>query len=697
MRLLRRCWCGILNVLAANAQTELRIAGSSTVYPVARAWSELAELQAAYNLTLEGGGSSSGAMRVCTDSPQRVDIGCMSRQWKSKEALLLDDGYTYECVSTKKRVTQLQVGIDGIAVVVSKNSAGHDCLTSSEMGGLTAAQLRWMFSTWTNRQLADAGLDMASVVPNDDGDTVKEWSDLGSHCPEVPINVYGPGEQSGTFEFFQEAVLCDSDNCPEPEHFSFCDPNVTADLEHASPEQLESAVRQRQRPLNCYMASETDETILTWTLADPGGVAFFGFAYYVQNAARLTVVRIADDKKMGVADTQDAKVEPSPYSIVDGSYDLFRRALYMNVDNARWDRSYSYLAAGFSQAGQRMVRETGYVAINANLAKKMWQRIQQQGNHEADYVPLRPSICWNGSELIEEPYQNQWGNPKIRYLCMPCVPGSFKLLNTPSRCVPCPAGSAAPRLGQSLCQVCRPGEFSSEGASNCTACDRNSAAGSAGAASCDTCKAGYFTKAPGSSECTLCEQGKFRREEDEDCIECGGPLTTRVIPAVGPGDCVCKEGLYRNSDGVCEQCPGGMSCAVGSDVANWNSTRAHPVLKPGFYATHAEPLSAFQCLRYDVCPGGEPESCNGGPGTGQTRMTEFGLWSEHFRQVARLNVQSCSIIWWGSRAFKHVHRSSSSRGAGLNRDGRLWVRFVRGFEGEASVSSARSGARVPRP
>ncbi|CAE7546571.1 sphX, partial [Symbiodinium pilosum] len=108
----------------------------------------------------------------------------MSRDWKDSEALLLDDGYTWECLNSKIRVTQIQVGTDGLAVVVTKNSKAHDCLTSPEVGGLTLAMLHWMFTDWTNEQLISHGLDLASVVPNDDGDGLKEWSDLSPACPE---------------------------------------------------------------------------------------------------------------------------------------------------------------------------------------------------------------------------------------------------------------------------------------------------------------------------------------------------------------------------------------------------------------------------------------------------------------------------------------------------------------------------------
>ena len=288
---------------------QIKVAGSSTVFPVANAWaSELSSLE----ISIEGGGSSSGARRVCAplSDPSSVDVGDMSRDWKSSEALLLDDGYTLECVSSSIRVTQIQVGVDGLAVVVAKNSRAHDCLTNPNVGGVTLAMLHWIFTDWNNTQLAAYGVDIASVVPNDDGDGVKEWSDLSEACPEVSINAYGPGSASGTFDFFAEATLCKECFGKEagymPEDFLHCPDYDLRDLEALNYTEIQAYMR-NDRPKNCYMSSESDYQLVQWLLADTGGIAYFGFSYYTSFASQLTVVRVASDPSLGVADTADAK------------------------------------------------------------------------------------------------------------------------------------------------------------------------------------------------------------------------------------------------------------------------------------------------------------------------------------------------------------------------------------------------------
>jgi ABC-type phosphate transport system substrate-binding protein len=209
-----------LSILSsANQLRHVRIAGSSTVFPVADSWATQKSNE--YTFTVDGGGSSTGAKRVCLprDDPDHVDIGDMSRDWKDSEAVRLDDGYTLVCLKenadgVRVNVTQVQVATDGLAIVVKVNGAGHRCVTSPDMGGLTVAQLRWIYSDWSNDDLEKnvyGGLNMKSVAPNDDNDGIKEWSDFHASCDEIPINTYGAGDQSGTHDFFGEIALCE--NC----------------------------------------------------------------------------------------------------------------------------------------------------------------------------------------------------------------------------------------------------------------------------------------------------------------------------------------------------------------------------------------------------------------------------------------------------------------------------------------------------
>ncbi|CAE7473034.1 sphX, partial [Symbiodinium pilosum] len=157
----------------------------------------------------------------------------------------------------------------------------------------------------------------------------------------------------------------------DPEGFPYCPSDKHSELEQLTTELDIAAFIENQRPVNCYMHSESDYQLYQWLSADTGGIAYFGYAYYTTYANQLTVARIASDAFKGVKDTADAKVEPSTYTITDGSYSVYKRRLFMNVDNEAWDRVHPYLAYGFSSAGQSLVASVGYVAVNAALLAKM--------------------------------------------------------------------------------------------------------------------------------------------------------------------------------------------------------------------------------------------------------------------------------------------------------------------------------------
>ena len=157
-------------------QKTINIAGSSTVFPVASAWGQAySTANDDYTVTVAGGGSGAGASKVCSTDADSVNIGDMSRDWKDSEATVGADGYTYSCVNTDVTITQLVVAYDGLSVVMKKGGAADQCVT--DMGGLSMAQLRWIFSDWSEEDLAnheEGGLDMSSTTPNNDDDGVRE-------------------------------------------------------------------------------------------------------------------------------------------------------------------------------------------------------------------------------------------------------------------------------------------------------------------------------------------------------------------------------------------------------------------------------------------------------------------------------------------------------------------------------------------
>ncbi|CAE7570062.1 sphX [Symbiodinium natans] len=589
----------------------------------------------------------------------------MSREWKSTEAvdteaLLLDDGYTWECAVSKVRVTQLHVGTDGLAVVVGKDSQAHDCLTRSEVGGLTLGMLHWIFTNWTDVQLMEHGLDLASVLPNNDHDGVKEWSDFSPSCAEVPINAYGPGPDSGTYSFFGEATLCEpcfnKDEGSLPEYFMWCPLDDLHAMKHARVNGTLEEFVATMRPPNCYMSSESDVELIEWLTADSGGIAYLGYAYYTSFQNELTIARVASDTKMGIKDTRDVKVMPSTYTIMDGSYSVYTRQLYMNVDNEAWDRVYPFLSYGFSTAGRALVSQVGYVPLNIALLAKMKIRIEERGNPEADYVSVAPATCPIGTELTSLPFINAFGNSKVNYTCTPCTVGMYKFLDTPTSCracepgryaelpgqsrclhcdpgyevvngtscracfpglrkreaaavacTTCPPGSFNNESAQAECVFCGPGRFAPAGSTRCFDCPLNEFAATPGSGQCTACPEGAVTFASGSTGCSQCRVGFYRKAEAQ-CEPCPGSTTTAYQGATTQAECVCAEGWYLplNADiagnGSCVSCGPGLDCVLGSDLQVYDRFRAgetmvpedqlFPKLLPGHFATMDEPTSS---------------------------------------------------------------------------------------------------------
>jgi phosphate transport system substrate-binding protein len=328
----------------------INIAGSSTVFPVASAWGQAySQANDGYTVTVAGGGSGAGASKVCSTDSDSVHIGDMSRGWKDSEATVASDGYTYNCLNSDITVTQLVVAIDGLSVVVKKGGAADQCLT--EMGGISMAQLRWVFSDWTEDELAADGLDMNSTTPNNDDDGIREWGDLDASCDDSEIKLWGADSDSGTYEYFGEQVFCK---------------NCFSGKEGYEPEGFDTD--------RGYQNSADDNQIVNGINGDENAIGYFGYAYYEENANTLSVAAIANNDTHGVQDAGGA-VTPEASTVADGSYAPLSRYIYMNVNNNDWDLVRGFFEYGYSDAGMEHVMDVGYVALPDAMIDEMTARL----------------------------------------------------------------------------------------------------------------------------------------------------------------------------------------------------------------------------------------------------------------------------------------------------------------------------------
>jgi phosphate transport system substrate-binding protein len=230
---------------------EIVSAGSSTVFPLAERMKQRFEEEGYTGvITIDSIGSGAGFERFCVAG--EIDIANASRKIKDSEV--------ESCQGIGREPLQFRVGTDALAVVVSKdNTFATD---------VTKAELALIFSTATN------------------------WSDVRAEWPAEPIQRFIPGTDSGTFDYFVEAILA---------------PANPGDDGKASIEKGEAAIL---AAANLQM-SEDDNVLVQGVLGSPYAIGFFGFAYYQENEDLLNVLSIE-----GVA--------PTAATAEDNSYPLSR-------------------------------------------------------------------------------------------------------------------------------------------------------------------------------------------------------------------------------------------------------------------------------------------------------------------------------------------------------------------------------------
>jgi ABC-type phosphate transport system substrate-binding protein len=381
----------VSSVSAQSAQCGsggFKVAGSSTVQPVAVSWAQNFGAQcnfpvvtnaatgAANAIIVEGGGSSVGAGRVCGNAARGtpVEIGTMSRDWRESEAST-SDFWNYKCKlgDTSRSVIQCDVAIDGITVVVKKGGVADNCIKLLPGKGLTQDQLRWIYSSYTIAQLKLTGWKETALSLGS-GKTDNLWNSLHKGCSPSEINISGPDNLSGTYEYFREKILKD-----------FAKGEIYD----------ESGLRK-------YFNSAVDETIAKYVENDASAIGFFGFAFYVANTATLSSVAIQN--------RAGDYISPSKETILTNEYFPLSRRIYMNVLKGTLEKTGPFMEYGYSPKGDANVVETGYDPVPAADQILMLSRIQSGRG-----IALSDITCGDGSGVITvggipnlRPHMNIW-------------------------------------------------------------------------------------------------------------------------------------------------------------------------------------------------------------------------------------------------------------------------------------------------
>lgn len=250
------------------------VAGSSTVEPISTGVAEA--FKAAnpdFNYTVTGEGTGDGFQRFCSGE---TDISDASRAIKA-------EGEADVCATNGVEYIELKVAIDGISVLTALANDAVTCVSFPDIYALVGPESTG-FTNWNQAAAIAAALGSSTVFPDAD------------------LSIFGPGEESGTFDSFVELVLEDAAEA------------------RAIPEEEWTT-----RP--DYTASANDNAIIEGLSGSPTSFGWVGFAFYEENLDKV--------KALGVSEDANGEcVEPTAETIADNSYPI-SRDLYIYVNKAK--------------------------------------------------------------------------------------------------------------------------------------------------------------------------------------------------------------------------------------------------------------------------------------------------------------------------------------------------------------------------
>jgi|CXWL01.1.fsa_nt_gi phosphate transport system substrate-binding protein len=271
----------------ALAADIIKVDGSSTVFPITEAVSEEFGKIGGGKVMVGISGTGGGFKRFCRGE---TDISDASRPIKDKEKVA--------CKESSIQFIELPVAYDGLAVMVNPKNTWADHLTVAELKKIWA--------------------------PESQG-VVTKWSQVRDGFPDEPISLFGPGTDSGTFDYFTEAINGKSGSSRGD-----------------------------------YTASEDDNVLVEGIATEKGALGYFGIAYYEQNKDRLKIVPVDDGK----SSNGDGPIEPSTETVMDGTYQPLARPIfiYVSVASAQKENIRKYVEFYLDNA-PGLVEEVGYIPL----------------------------------------------------------------------------------------------------------------------------------------------------------------------------------------------------------------------------------------------------------------------------------------------------------------------------------------------
>jgi len=277
----------------------IKIDGSSTVYPITEAVAE--EFQKAkrgtVRVTVGISGTGGGFKKF---SRGETDISDASRPIVKKE---ID-----ACREAGIEYIELPVAYDGIAVMVNPKN--------NWVASMTPEDLKKIWEPAAERK-------------------VIKWNQVNPKWPDMPLKLYGPGVDSGTFDYFTEAIVGKS-----------------------------------RASRGDFTASEDDNVLVQGIATDRGALGFFGYAYYAENTDKLKLIPIDGGKGL---------VTPSEQTIMDGTYQPLSRPIFIYVNKKATERpEVKEFVEFYLKNAPKLVKQVKYVPLPDRAYKLAEERFARK-------------------------------------------------------------------------------------------------------------------------------------------------------------------------------------------------------------------------------------------------------------------------------------------------------------------------------
>jgi len=211
------------------------------------------------------------------------------------------------CRAAGIQYIEIPIAFDALTVVVN---------TANPVRSATVAELRRMWEPGAQGQIT-------------------RWNQVNPAWPDQPLMLFAPGAASGTFEYFTEAVNG----------------------------------RARQSRTD-FTPSEDDNVLVQGVATNPGGIAYFGLAYYLENRNRLNAVAI---------DGGNGPIQPSAANVENGSYQPLSRPIFIYVNAAALRRpQVQQFVQYYVNNANRLASAVGYIPLPASAYQAYLQRVQQR-------------------------------------------------------------------------------------------------------------------------------------------------------------------------------------------------------------------------------------------------------------------------------------------------------------------------------